>query len=394
MRSAWLIAIKDLKLRARDRSVFIIGLVAPLALAFIFNVVFGGGFNDVGQQVTLDVGTVVEDDGQIGSAFLGLLRSIEGQGFIELETFDDMRAAEAAVEEGTVSTLVHVPAGASAQVQQPGGSFEMQVIGNVDAPTTTEIVASIAMEFANGVRRANLSAFTAVGSGVLDPAEAGAAAAQAAEESALVRLGETEADVRQLDSATFFVAGLSIFFMFFIAGLSVTSMLEERRDGTLSRLIAAPIRRSSIVAGKSLTSVIIGIVSMTVLVVASMLLMGADWGPPIGVALLVGTAVLAVVGIMTLVGGFARTPEQAGNLQSVVAVTFGMLGGTFVPIANSEGFLASLQYVTPNAWFMRGLADMATGDVAAGLPAAGVLVAMAIVSGAVGAFLVGKVVRP
>jgi ABC-2 type transport system permease protein len=394
MRSAWNIAMKDLRLRVRDRSVFIIGLIAPFALAFIFNLVFGGGFNDVGQQITLDVGAVVDDGGQIGQAFTGLLESLEAEGFVDLQTFPDMAAADQAVENGEISAVVHIPEGATSQAQQPGGAFVIDVLGNVDAPTTTDIVTAIANDFANGVEQANLATFTAVGTGVLDPAEAGQAAARAAQENALVRLGDIETEVRQLDSSTWFVAGLSIFFIFFIAGLSVTSMLEERRDGTLSRLLAAPIQRSSVVLGKSLTSMIIGLVSMTVLVVASTLLMDADWGPPVGVALLVATAVLAVTGIMTLVGGFARTPEQAGNLQSVVAVTFAMLGGTFVPITNSDGFLASLQYVTPNAWFMRGLAEMATGEVAAGFPAAGVLIAIALVTGGLGAVLVGRLVRP
>ena len=37
------IATKDLKLRIRDKSAFILGILAPLVLAFIFNFVFGSG---------------------------------------------------------------------------------------------------------------------------------------------------------------------------------------------------------------------------------------------------------------------------------------------------------------------------------------------------------------
>ena len=41
MRTALLIARKDLALRMRDKSVFIYGILAPLGLALIFSFVFG-----------------------------------------------------------------------------------------------------------------------------------------------------------------------------------------------------------------------------------------------------------------------------------------------------------------------------------------------------------------
>jgi ABC-2 type transport system permease protein len=112
------------------------------------------------------------------------------------------------------------------------------------------------------------------------------------------------------------------------------------------------------------------------------------------VALLVGTAVLAVVAIMSLAGGVARTAEQAANLQSIVAVTAAMLGGTFVPIGDPNSFLGQLSLITPNAWFIRGLGELAGGTVSDALPAAGVLLAMALGFGAAGLLVVRKVVKP
>ena len=78
-----------------------------------------------------------------------------------------------------------------------------------------------------------------------------------------------------------------------------------------------------------LTSLIMGVVSMGVLVVATTLLFGASSGDPLGVGVLVIGAVLATMGIMALVATIAKTPEQAGNWQTVVAIVLGLLGGTF-----------------------------------------------------------------
>ncbi len=76
-------------------------------------------------------------------------------------------------------------------------------------------------------------------------------------------------------------------------------------------------------------------------------------------------SVLAGVGsataIMALVASFARTPEGAGNIQSIIAVSLGMLGGAFFPVGSEGGVLASLSLLTPHAWFLRGLGDLAGG---------------------------------
>ncbi len=392
MRHAWTIAKNDLALRARDRSIFIIGLAAPLALAFIFNLVFGGGISDVGETITFNVGVVNLDGGPIGEAFVDILDSIEADGLFELTTYDSADAARTAADGGEVGAAYILPVGLSDDVLG-GGDATIEVVGNIDSPTTTQVTSSIADQFALGVRTANLSVGTAIATGSLLPQEAIAAAAEAGTAPPAIGIGAVEAATRQIDSATYFVAGLSIFFLFFIAGMAVTSMLEERREGTLMRLMAAPINNKSIIIGKSLASVVIGLFSMTVLVVMSSFIMGAEWGPPLGVALLVFSAVLAVVAVMTFVGVFAKTAEQAGNLQSIVAVTMGMLGGTFFPIAQ-EGFLGTLSLMTPNAWFVRGLGELAGGGISAALPAFFVLLGMTAVAGAIGLFIAGKMLKP
>lgn len=391
MRSVLTIAAKDLAQRARDRSIFIIGIVAPLALAVVFNLVFGGGINDVGRNITFEMGLVDDDPGPLSTAFIDILTSIESDGLVELTTYPDEAAARAAVEDGDVGAVFLLDSSLSADVTS-GADATIEVVGNVDASTTTRIAASIAEQFASGIRRGNTGAIASLLAGTITPDQIERTASEAATTTPVLSLGDIPAATRQLDASTYFVAGLSIFFLFFIAGMAVTSLLDERRNGTLARLLAAPITPASIVAGKSLTSAIVGVVAMTILVIASTLLMGADWGPAPGVAILVVSAVLAVIAIMSAVGSLARTAEQAGNLQSIVAVTLGMLGGTFVQIS-SDGLLGTLSLITPNAWFIRGLGDMVGGGSADALPAVAVLLGMAAVAGLAALVLVRRTVR-
>ena len=59
MRATLLIAWKDLRQRARDRSAFLIAIVVPLALAFIFSQILG----DVGNDSLTFAFAVVDEDG-------------------------------------------------------------------------------------------------------------------------------------------------------------------------------------------------------------------------------------------------------------------------------------------------------------------------------------------
>jgi ABC-2 type transport system permease protein len=188
---------------------------------------------------------------------------------------------------------------------------------------------------------------------------------------------------------------MAVFFLFFTVQFGVSSLLDERRDATLARLLAAPVPRLSILAGKVLTSMVVGVLSMTVLAVATSLLLGADWGQPLGVAVLVLSGVLAATGIMAVVAGLARTVEQAGNWQAIVGVTLGTLGGVFFPIGQVGGVLEAVSRLTPHRWFMQGLAELAGGGgVSAVLPAAGAMSLFAVVTGGVAVLLLRRVVRP
>jgi ABC-2 type transport system permease protein len=146
-----------------------------------------------------------------------------------------------------------------------------------------------------------------------------------------------------------------------------------------------------VVAGKAIMAFVLGVVAMTVLIVATTLLMDASWGSPLGVALLVVSGVLAAIGIMGLVASIAKTPEGAENLGAIIAVVLGMLGGTFFPIAASGGVLSYLTYLTPHAWFLLGLAELSSdAPWTAALPAVGVIMVFALVTGTISYFLLRK----
>lgn len=380
------IAGKDLRLRIRDRSALILGILAPLVLSYIFFLVFGPA--TTGQGLGLEFGVVDEDQSGISTSFTSVLESAAAEGIVELSVFDDQAAADGALKEGDVDSYFLMPEGLEQAVfaNQPA---IIEVVGDVDAPNSTQIAASFAERFSSGIAASQLAVVTAATvEGVqVTPDFIQSLSQQPSVAGMNYALIDETATTKQLDAPTFFAAGMAVFFLFFTVQFGVTGLLEEDRDGTLARLMAAPIPRVSVVAGKAIVSFLLGIISISVLVVATTFLMDATWGAPLGVALLVIAGVLAAVGIMGLVASVAKTPEGSGNLGSIIAVVLGMLGGTFFPIASSGGILASLTYLTPHAWFMRGLADLSSASPwTDALPATGAIMVFAVVTGSL-AFL-------
>ena len=391
MRAAWLICLKDLRTRFRDRSALIIGILVPLGLAFIFSSIFGG---ISGNSKAISLGVANLDQGALARQFVGqVLGSVGRSGLIAIHQEATAAGARARVASGALDAVIIIPAGFSARVEADLPA-SMQVIGNVDAPISSEVARSIADGFAADLNRVRLSVATVLAGGrnpgTLTSAQTQALGARAAATDAPVAVQDVSATTKELDEKSFFAAGMAVFFLFFTVQFGVTSLLEERNDGTLARLLAAPIPRASILGGKLLTSFLLGVISMLVLVIATSLLFGASWGNPAGVAVLIVAAILAATGIMALIATLARSSEQASNWQSVVAVILGLLGGTFFPIAQSPGIFSRLTFVAPQAWFLRGLGDLRGGSISVVWEPALAMLAFAVVAGGIAVFRLAK----
>ena len=384
MRAAFVIAAKDLRERIRDRSAIIVAVVAPFGLAAIFSLLLPSGTGDFHAEYAF----VDLDDSAPSAAFLsGPLAAIEEADIAGVVVVENEDAARAAIEAGDADAAAIIPAGFGGAVQE-GAAASMIVIGDTNAGLATEILRSLAEGYVAELEAIRLSVATVVAGqpGPVDPAEVAELAGRAVDTASPVRLVDAEAELRRMPAATFFPASMAIFFLFFTAQFGVLSLLAERRQGTLPRLVAAPIPPWTIVAGKAIGSFILGIVAMAVIVVASTLLLGAEWGNPIGVAALLVAAVLAAMGITAMITTLGRTEEQAGGWNAIVAVTLGILGGSFFDLSQAPEVLSRLSFITPHAWFLQGLDELAApsatlADMALPL---GALLAFAVITGGIG----------
>ena len=381
-RTSLIILGKDLRQRLRDRSALLVAIVVPLVLASIFGLVFHSA---IGGRITFKLGLVDQDRGPAAIAFRGqVLAALERDGLITVVAEPDLAAGRNAADSRKVSATFVLPAGFSDAVAH-GGPTKLTVIGSVDSPIGTGVADSIAQSYADRLDTIRI-ATRAAGATRID-------AARVAAMPPPVSIADVSAKSRQLDAGTFYAAGMAVFFVFFTVQFGISSLLEERRDGTLTRMLVAPVHRGSVLAGKLLTSLVLGTASMIVLALATHFLLDAHWGNPVGVAILIGACVLAATSVMALVATLAHTPDQAQSWQAMVALVLGLLGGTFFPVAQAGGILAALSLATPQAWFLQGIENLtgSAGPSAVLGPAVAILI-FAVLTGSLAFMRVGRLV--
>ncbi|MGD0273348.1 MAG: ABC transporter permease [Gaiellaceae bacterium] len=385
MRTAFIITAKDLRQRLRDRSAFLVAVVAPLALAFTLSVTISGF--SVGSKI-FKIGLVDLDHGPAASS----LRDAMAKPGSSVALHDLATPAEGRglVKDGKLDGAIVLPQGLSA-ASMGGPPVQIDVVGDPKNPIGALVGRSMAGSFASYMRTIQVAS-KALGAG---PVETIKIAGRVSSSSPPVSISDTSTTKRNLDPKTYYSAAMAVFFLFFAVQFGISSLLNERSDGTLARMLAAPIHRGSILVGKAMTSLALGLTSMTVLALTTRFAIGAYWGNPLGVAVLIVCAVLAATAVTALVTTLAKTADQANAWLTIVSIVLGMLGGSFFPVAQAGGLLAALSKATPHAWFLSGLQDLSSGgSLSVIVEPVLVLLGIALVCGSVALVRIRRLIEP
>jgi ABC-2 type transport system permease protein len=129
-------------------------------------------------------------------------------------------------------------------------------------------------------------------------------------------------------------------------------------------------------------------VQALVLVLVGALAFGVPWGrDPLGVALVLGSYILAGTGLAVMISALVRTRYKMSGLSPLVSTGFAMLGGCLWPLEIVSPFMQTIAKLTPTGWAVMGLTDVVArnqGLASAALPTL-VLLGFAVVTLGVGA---------
>ncbi len=132
-----------------------------------------------------------------------------------------------------------------------------------------------------------------------------------------------------------------------MVGLGIATAFE-RQYGVLKRLGATPLGRPALLAGKTLTVVVVEVIQVSVLTVTGLLL---GWRPSGSVLVVVGALVLgtmAFCGLGLLMAGALRAEVVLGVANGLYVV-FLLLGGMIVPLDKLPEVVADFARLLPAA---------------------------------------------
>jgi ABC-2 type transport system permease protein len=442
MNKIFTITLKELG-ALTDRNLLLLMFAAPLALSTIIAVTFGGLFSNDGPIRDIPVAIVNQDEGGFlnnngailtgifipqesdttliargGSNDCGVVTVADEAGsgmtmddLVNAVALDDPAAARAGVDDGTYAAAIIIPPDFSSKLafsptQLTLQPTQVEVYGNPRTPIAASIIRSIVESIVTGLGTGNVAIAAMLQSviqeygpfwvfGVTLAPEFGNAIGCAFTPGITPisidreSLNSSQGNIHPL---VVFGAPQAIFFALFAANGFASTIMEERRNGTLQRMLVSPTSRLQILLGKMSGTFAVVVVQLITLLAAftlvAWLLSGEFkmiWGTNLaGILVVVLATSAAVTGLGAIVAAGSKTPEQAGNIGSVISIAMAVFGGTF-------GFIVGppLSYFSINYWGMEAFIDLAQGSGEFWLSAL-VMLIFGIVTFSIGMFIFNR----
>ena len=155
------------------------------------------------------------------------------------------------------------------------------------------------------------------------------------------------------------VAGTAILMLLFsVAGVG-TSILEEKENGTIKRLLYSPLKGSTILYSKMLFAFFISVLQLTAMFIFAWLVLNMDMNVSMsGLILMIISTSFAVSSMGIFLAAIAKTRHQAQNLSTIIILVMSAIGGSMIPMFIMPAILQKIALISVNYWGIQGFYDL------------------------------------
>jgi ABC-2 type transport system permease protein len=364
MRQILAIAWKDTLVRFASRSEMLFFLILPIVFSLVISYSTASNGDD---RIALLV--VDQDGGARASDLLAALAQSKTVRIIQTTAED----ADAQFRERKAAAILTIPTGLE-QAQASGTSLALGFIeaaGNADAVAARQAVQAALGAVGRIVQAANISVRLAEEQHPF-PSDANRAQyLEKAKERAVELFAEQPnwlsvttpltpgQQVYSYSSQAQGSAGQLITWVF-IPLLSISALFAaERQQGTLRRLVSAPVSRATALLGAITAQLGAALVQMLLLSIFGVLALGLGWWRDPTATLTMFLAFgLASVAFGTMLGTFVRTERQAGAISLALGMSMALLGGCWYPRELFPDVVQKAMLALPTSWAMIGMNDI------------------------------------
>jgi ABC-type multidrug transport system permease subunit len=157
--------------------------------------------------------------------------------------------------------------------------------------------------------------------------------------------------------------------LFSVTGMG-SAMLEEKQEGTLKKLMMAPINPSSILFGKMISVNVISILQLIIMFIYGWLMFGLDLpGHIFSTMIMIVCTAFACSAFGVFLVSIAKSKAQVQGLSTLIILTMSAIGGSMIPSFIMPAFMQKLSVFSVNYWGIQGFYDVYWRELAVTDPA-------------------------
>ncbi len=350
-----IIALNHLRILIKDRTSYILLLALPLVLTFITGALFGGGGGG-GEIRTIPVSLTDYDNSEISGFISDSLQTDD----LVITVLSETDAREK-VESRDISLAVIIPEGFGDSLIK-GSPMDIIIVKAdlSESPGLAEQhVNALIYRLTAGATAATITDKT----GRHDWMETFQTAGDKWEPAPVTVnidrvLIDSEYDIPT--GANHSSPGFVVMFgMMTVITAGAATLLEERENRTLARLISAPLTRFHLISGKMLGLMITGILQMAIMITAGRLLFNVEWGRNFPALFLIIIALsFASTGFGLMLSSLSKSKGQAEAVGVLSVIVMSMLGGSWWPVEILPATMQVVAKLVPAGWAMEGFVSV------------------------------------
>ena len=381
------LAIKDIKLMLADRRALLLTFFMPMALITLFAFMFGGvgaeekareyelnvadldstetsryAISQLDSQKTIRVVQILLENAQEDirkgkrDAILifhkGFSDSLENGTAMPVELqYDEAKEAEVGMlQQALFSTLAMLPFSQPGNIQKSMYTRFDKMLGSSDS----KVKNSVHVQFD--------SLFRTISSGMESTKDTEKDQGEAPAFSMAPEIVMTKLVASQQDNALGLihaVAGTAIMMLLFsVAGMG-GSLLDEKQEGTLKKLLYSPLRPNSILFGKMISTNIVSVAQLSIMFIYAKVAFGLDILHHLpSLALMILATAYACSSFGVFLASFAKSRSQVQGLSTLLILVMSCIGGSMVPTFVMPEIMQKISVFSVNYWGIQGFYDI------------------------------------
>jgi ABC-2 type transport system permease protein len=363
LRHIWFIALKDLRLFATDRGALILFILFPFLFIVMFTLLNIGVTEDTKLQLH-----IVSEEAE-GSYSYQIIDALRNSGDFEIIIMDYDEAYQA-VEDEEISGFIAFPADFTERIISGAGT-RLEVVSYAEATSDRAALSGISQSIASqvGAVRVIVSSLEqlkatapispedmALIDQVIEQVQEQALSGQGVGAQSLIEYGtEKVGAVEEVNPSNWVIPGYLVMFVFFGAAVGAETIVRERQNNTLERLLSSSVRRESILGGIFTGMSLKGLVQILIFWVVGLLAFGLELGnAPAAVIILSVLMVIVSAAFAIMLATLVKTQRSAGSIAVLASLVLAPLGGCWWPLFILPEWMQALAKLTPHGWAMSG----------------------------------------